>query len=87
MHTSFRLGITGLFFVTALAAAGCGDELMSKGEYCSAVGGPSCDRFVSCQLITSAERAECVSVFQTGCCGDDNSCGERAASKDEETLL
>ena len=77
------------FVLIGVILAGCGssDGLITKGEFCSRTAAPLCDRFVSCGLLTAAQRSQCTTDFQTGCCNDDNSCGERAANMAEETAI
>ena len=39
----------------SIAVSSCGsDGFMSKGEYCSKLGGPTCDRTIACGDVASA---------------------------------
>ena len=82
-----KVSLFGLVILVA-TAGGCGsDGLITKGEFCSRTGGPICDRFISCGLVTAADKGDCTAEYQVGCCGDDNSCGERSSSKDAEMQI
>jgi hypothetical protein len=90
-ETTGRVGliltlVLGLF---AIAVTSCGgdDGLMTKGTYCSRIGGPVCDRAIACGLGPSSDRSGCLSSFQDGCCGSDGSCGQRATDSSEQMLL
>jgi hypothetical protein len=79
--------LSGVVLVAA-AVAGCGsDGLITKGEFCQRTGSPVCDRFVSCGVIAASMKSACTSDYQAGCCGDNNSCGDRAETKDEESQI
>jgi hypothetical protein len=69
-----------------LVVAGCGGGRITLGEVCGQVGGSYCDRRISCQLSTQAERKLCVDAFQLGCCEQAERCGEEAPTKEDETL-
>ena len=60
---------------------------MSKGEYCSKLGGPTCDRTIACGDVASSQRSECLTEFQDDCCQSDGSCGQRASNQQKETEL
>jgi hypothetical protein len=72
---SLLLGLLSTALV-ALAPSGCGDDPLTLGKYCSSTGTAYCDRAVTCDVLTSAERSACVTDFQAACCGDDSTCGE-----------
>ncbi len=90
-ETTGRVGLIltlalGLFAIAA--TNGCGDDgLMTKGTYCSRIGGPVCDRAIACGLGPASDRSGCLSTFQAGCCGDDGSCGQRATDSSQQMLL
>jgi hypothetical protein len=72
----------------SIAASSCGgDGFMSKGEYCSKLAGPTCDRAIACGDVTSSERSECLTEFQDDCCQSDGSCGELPSDQQEEMEL
>jgi hypothetical protein len=71
-----------------LALAGCGgDGPMTKGEYCSRMAAPACDRAIECAMTPAAERSECLSSFKDACCGNAGSCSEEVPSKEAEAQL
>lgn len=74
-HATLLLGL--LTFI-ALAPLGCGDDPMTKGKFCSAIGNSFCDRAVTCDLVTPAERSSCQMDIQADCCESDGTCGETA---------
>ncbi len=69
-----------------VSACGGGGGALTKGGFCSDLVGAYCSRAVACQLVTAANKADCVSDGKKECCEDDNSCGEKA-EKDEEAEL
>lgn len=71
----------------AASSCGSGDGLMSKGEYCSKLAGPSCDRAIACGDVTSSGRSACLIEFQDDCCQNDGTCGQVATDQQEETEL
>ena len=67
---------------------GCGgDEHFSKGEYCSRLTTSLCDRFISCGATPPQDRPTCLGDLHYACCEDDNSCGERLMSEQQDMLL
>jgi hypothetical protein len=77
----------GVLFATGVGSLSCGSsEPLTKGSFCSKTGAATCDRMQVCAIITSAERAECGTLFQQGCCGDDGSCGDKLANATEEMM-
>ena len=73
----------------AIAASSCGssDGLITKGEYCSRLATPTCNRVIACGLATASDKSYCVTEFQASCCQDDGSCGERATNQQEQAQL
>lgn len=72
----------------AFAAAGCGgSDTLTKGSFCSQTGTATCDRAVTCTLITAAERGQCLTEFQGECCGNDSSCGDKPTDATQEAAL
>lgn len=55
---------------------GSGTSVLTKGAFCSRIGGAVCDRAVVCNLVTAGERGQCLGSFQQGCCEGDSSCGD-----------
>jgi hypothetical protein len=91
-ETTGRVGLIltlalGLFAIAATSGCGGDDGLMTKGTYCSRIGGPVCDRAIACGLGPASDRSSCLSSFQAGCCGDDGSCGQRATDSSQQMLL
>ena len=78
----------GVLFATGVASLSCGSsEPLTKGTFCSKTGAAACDRMLACMIITSADRAECGTLFQQGCCTDDNTCGDKPANATEEMQI
>ena len=73
----------------SIAASSCGssDGLMTKGEYCSKLAVPSCDRVIACGDATTSQRAECQTEFQGDCCQTDGTCGDRVSNQQQEMEL
>lgn len=71
----------------ALAGCGGGDGLMTMGEYCSRLAGPTCDRAIECNMGPASDRSGCLSAFKEGCCSEDDRCSERVPSKEAEAQL
>lgn len=71
-----------------LALAGCGgDGPMTKGEYCSRLAAPGCDRAIECGLSPASERSECLSAFKDACCGSSDSCSVEVPGKEAQAQL
>jgi hypothetical protein len=58
---------------------------MSKGEFCTRIASPTCERALQCGLDTS--KSSCVSDFKYGCCEQSGSCGDKLKSAEEEQLM
>jgi hypothetical protein len=71
----------------AVSSCGSSDGFMTKGEFCSRVATPTCNRAIACGIAASSQQSYCVSEFQTGCCQDDGSCGEKVTNQQDETAL
>jgi hypothetical protein len=86
--TRFLRLVGYILLPASIAASSCGsDGFMTKGDYCSRLSGPLCNREVACGNIAATDQAACVSGFQSGCCQDDGTCGERATNQQDETAL
>ncbi len=81
------LGTLACAGLLALAGCGGGDGLMTKGEYCSRLAGPACDRAIECNMGPASDRSGCLSAFKDGCCGEDGNCSEQVPSKEAEAQL
>jgi hypothetical protein len=79
-----RLGQLSVLAVGLVLIAGCGGGRMTAGEFCSKMGVAFCDKMISCQLVTQAQRTVCLDAFQVGCCEEANQCGEEAPSDEDE---
>ncbi len=67
-----------VLYLPVIVACGSGNGLMTKGAYCSSLATPTCNREIACGNIPSSEDSYCLTSFQAGCCGNDNSCGQQA---------
>ncbi|HLK89134.1 MAG TPA: hypothetical protein VKZ18_04515 [Polyangia bacterium] len=82
--TSLRLLALSLPAVLAWAC-GSGNGLMTKGEFCSRLATPTCNREIACGNLASTQLSYCLTSFQSGCCTDDNSCGQQLMNSTQET--
>jgi hypothetical protein len=78
-----------LLLPLSIAASSCGssDGFMTKGDFCSRLAGPTCNRVIACGLAAASEQSYCVSQYQASCCQDDGSCGDRAINQQDEMTL
>jgi hypothetical protein len=73
----------------SIVSSSCGssDGLITKGEYCSRIATPTCNRAIACGLVTASQQAYCMTEFQAGCCQDDGTCGDHAMNQQDQAAL
>jgi hypothetical protein len=83
------LRLAGYVLSLSIAASSCGssDGFMTKGDYCSRLATPTCNRAIACGIATSSQKSYCVSEFQASCCQDDGTCGDKVTNQQDETTL
>ncbi len=86
MNRTF-LPLLALFLPVMVVSCGGGDGLITKGDYCSRLATPTCNREIACANIPSSELSYCMTEFQNGCCADDSSCSERATDSTQQMEL
>jgi hypothetical protein len=59
----------------------------AKGEFCSRMASPACDRAIEYGMGPALDRAGYLAEFKQGCREDDGSCSEKAPNSEAEAML